>query len=292
MRGTTTMKPRELQPQIAARLRAAGIPEASLEAELLLRHPLGLDRVGLHLDDRELDRRTLDAIEGLVSRRLGREPLSYILGEKEFWSLPFAVSPAVLIPRPETELLIEEVLRRVPETATFAGEICDLGSGSGVIPVVLARELPRARLVGIDISPAALAVATANGRRHGVEARLTWLEGDWFAPLPAGSRFDFVVGNPPYVAENTRDRLQPELAHEPPRALFGGPDGLAAIRRILPGSLQFLKPGGFLLLEIGGDQEEAVYEECRSLPAFEEPAIVKDYAGLPRLLVVMKKKGE
>ncbi len=282
------MKPRDLKCQTAKRLQAAGIPDPALEAEILLRYFLDLDRVALHLDERTLVSGDLTDFERLVTRRLSREPLSYIVGEKEFWSLPFKVSPAVLIPRPETELLIEEVLKRIDEPRTYAGNILDLGSGSGIIPVVLARELPRARLVGVDISPNALALAAENSRRHGVADRVTWLLGDWFTPVGPESRFDFILANPPYVAESTRNELEPELDFEPEQALYAGADGMAAIREFVPRSSTYLLTGGWLLMEIGSDQAEAVTEVLRTIPDLELLEIIRDYGGLPRLAVVRK----
>lgn len=282
------MKVRELYQLTAENLRRGGIDEAQLEAEFLLRNFCGLDRVGMHLTDCEVTADELAVFAALVERRLGREPLAYILGVKEFWSLDFAVSPAVLIPRPETELLIEAVLSRIPEPAGFSGEILDLGSGSGVIPVVLARELPQARLIGVEISPAALEMAVKNSRCHGVAERIVWLAGDWFAPLAPASRFAFVVTNPPYVAELSRPGLQPELAFEPSTALFAGADGLDDLRHLISQSPDFLWPGGWLIMEIGYDQGEAVAALLRAQPALESVEIIRDYAGLDRLAVARK----
>jgi len=282
------MKPRDLQLRTADRLQAAGIYDAVLEAEILLRYFLDLDRVALHLDERLLEPCDLADFEQLVTRRLSREPLSYIVGEKEFWSLPFKVSPAVLIPRPETELLIEEVLKRIDDPGVFAGTILDLGSGSGVIPVVLARELPRARLVGIDLSRSALALAAENSRRHGVADRVNWLQGDWFGPIRPRNLFDFILANPPYVAETCRDQLEPELDFEPGQALYAGADGMAAIRRFVPQSPAYLRAGGWFLMEIGSDQEALVTEVIRTIPDLELLEILKDYGGLPRLAVARK----
>lgn len=282
------MKVREIYRLTAENLRQGGIAEAQLEAELLLRTFCGLDRVGMHLSERELTADELAVFAVLVERRLGREPLAYILGVKEFWSLDFAVSPAVLIPRPETELLIEAVLARIPEPAGFSGEILDLGSGSGVIPVVLASELPQARLVGVDISPAALAVATENACRHGVAARIDWQLGDWLGGLPPERRFSFVVSNPPYVAERSRSTLQPELAFEPSGALFAGADGLDDLRLLIAQSPAFLGPGGWLIMEIGYDQGAAVEALLRAQPGLTSVEIIRDYAGLARLAAAQK----
>ncbi|HSH13562.1 MAG TPA: peptide chain release factor N(5)-glutamine methyltransferase [Desulfurivibrionaceae bacterium] len=282
------MKLGELLRLTSENLRQGGIDEALLESELLLRSFLGLNRVEMHLHDREITPDEVACFAEIVERRLGREPLAYILGEQEFWSLTFTVSPAVLIPRPETELLIEAVLARIPRKSTFTGTILDLGSGSGVIPVVLARELPQARLIGVDISPAALAVAAENARRHGVLERIVWSAGDWFDALPTGSHFSFVVTNPPYVAELSRLSLQPELAFEPPGALFSGADGLDAVRQLISQSPDFLGPGGWLIMEIGYDQGEAVEALLRAQPVLEAVEIIKDYAGLNRLALARK----
>ena len=282
------MKPRELQRRAADRLRSAGIPDSALEAEVLLRYHLGLDRVGLHLEERDLSGDELAGFERMLVRRLAREPLAYIVGEKEFWSLSFKVSPAVLIPRPETELLLEEVLGRIDNPGDFTGSILDLGSGSGVIPVVLALELPRAGLVGVDISPAALALAAENSRRHGVADRVTWLLGDWFAPVGKAGRFDFILANPPYVAERSREQLEAELGFEPEGALYAGVDGMSAIRRFVPESPAYLRPGGWLIIEIGSDQELAVAEVIDVTPDLKLQKILRDYGGLPRLAVARK----
>jgi release factor glutamine methyltransferase len=282
------MKIRALLGPTASHLQQAGIDEARLEAELLLRNLFGLSRVELHLTDREVTADELGRLAALVERRCQREPLAYILGEQEFWSLAFTVSPAVLIPRPETELLIEQVMARIQDPLTFSGSILDLGSGSGVIPVVLARELPQARLVGVDISPAALAVAAENARRHGVDGRIVWQPSHWFAHLAAGSRYSFVVSNPPYVAELSRSTLQPELAYEPSTALFAGADGLSDLRQLIAQSPAFLESGGWLLLEIGYDQGAMVESLLQAQCELESIEIVRDYAGLDRLALARK----
>jgi len=282
------MKIGELLRQAAAGLREGGIDEFQLEAELLLRGCLGLSRVELHLGEREMTVAERERFADLLARRLRREPLAYILGEKEFWSLPFLVTPAVLIPRPETESLIEEVLARIHEPAGFAGTILDLGTGSGIIPVVLARELPRANLVGVDRSSDALVVAVENGRRHGVAGRVAWLVSDWFGGIAPAGGFSFIVTNPPYVAEAVRASLQPELTSEPPTALFAGEDGLDDIKRLVGQAPAYLETGGWLIMEIGYDQGRAVEELLGAQPAFGSFRIVKDYAGLDRLAVARK----
>lgn len=283
------VKVRELLRLTSEKLRLGGIEEAPLESELILRHLFGLNRVEMHLADRQATGDELARCAVLVERRLSREPLAYILGEKEFWSLSFAVSPAVLIPRPETELLVEAVLARIPDSTRFGGDILDLGCGSGVIPVVLALELPQARLVGVDISPEALVVSKENARRHGVSDRIDWKIGNWFGAISPGCRFSFIVSNPPYVAEPSRPNLQPELAFEPSGALFAGVDGLDDIRHLIAQSSAFLDAGGWLIMEIGYDQGEAVEALLLAQPRLDAVEIIRDYAGLDRLAAARKR---
>jgi release factor glutamine methyltransferase len=285
------MKVRELYNQTVNRLRLGNIPEEALEAELLLRFFLGLDRVGLFLDERELRRPDLDSFAALLRRRLAREPLAYIIGEQEFWSLPFAVSPAVLIPRPETELLVEKVLSLIANPESFYGNILELGTGSGVIAIVLARELPGAKVVAVDLSAKALAVATRNVARHGVADRVALVKGDWFAPIAAGAKFDFIVANPPYVAGQLRAHLQPELGFEPELALFAGIDGLAAYQKIIPSARRYLRPGGHVLFEIGAEQEEAIRHLLAAASGLVLLEIIRDYAGLPRIALAKAVDG-
>ncbi|MEN8134752.1 MAG: peptide chain release factor N(5)-glutamine methyltransferase [Thermodesulfobacteriota bacterium] len=285
------MKVRELYNQTVSRLRQVNIPDDALEAEFLLRFALGLSRVELFLDERQLSRSELDKLESLLLRRLGREPLAYIIGEQEFWSLSFEVSPAVLIPRPETELLIENVLSLVDNPTTFSGQVLELGVGSGIITVVLALELAGAELVAVDLSPQALEVAARNIERHGVAERVVLVNGDWFCPLAPESKFDFIVSNPPYVAGQARDNLQPELDFEPGLALYADDSGMAAYQRIIPACNQYLKPGGYVLCEIGGEQEEMIHKLFMAAPNLELREIVKDYAGLPRVALAQAVDG-
>ncbi len=279
------MKVRELYNQTVERLRQGNIPDDALEAELLLRFFLGLSRVEFFLDDRELSRPELDQFETLLFRRLAREPLAYLIGEQEFWSLPFEVSPAVLIPRPETELLIESVLSLVDNPRTFSGQILELGVGSGIITIVLAIELPGAEFVAVDLSAQALGVAARNLGRHRVAERVSLVNGDWFCPLTPEAKFDFIVSNPPYVAGLIQNDLQPELGFEPELALYAGADGTGAYQRIIPECDHYLKPGGYILCEIGSDQEEMIRDLFMAAPNLELLEIFKDYAGLPRVAV-------
>jgi release factor glutamine methyltransferase len=255
-----------------------GIESPRRDAELLLGASLGLDRVGLYLHfDRPLEESELSAYRALVVRRAKREPLQYILGETEFWSLPFCVSPAVLIPRPDTEVLVEESLR-------LAGghRILDVGTGSGAIAVALAHELADAQVVALDISPDALAVAERNARRNSVEDRITFLQGD-LAHLPAGP-FDLIVSNPPYIPAADVEGLMPEVREfEPRQALVGGSDGLDPYRALARQASFCLVPGGWLLVEVGIYQASDV-QRLFADAGLKEVFCRDDYGGVPRVV--------
>ncbi|HEY4293365.1 peptide chain release factor N(5)-glutamine methyltransferase [Luteibacter sp.] len=220
-----------------------------LEAELLLAHTLGVDRAWFfaHAEDRP----GLDAVrrfEELVARRAGGEPVAYILGRRDFWSLSLEVTPATLIPRPETELLVELALERLPR----GGSVLDLGTGSGAIALAIASERPDAEVVAIDASAAALAVARRNAERLGL-ARVEMRESDWYESL--GDRlFDVIVSNPPYVEAGDPHLDQGDLRYEPASALASGPDGLDDMRRIAEGAVRHLRGNGWLLAEHGWNQ--------------------------------------
>lgn len=226
-----------------------GVDNARLEAEWLLSASLGMDRVGLYVNfDQPLNQDELAAFRGMVARRARREPLQYILGSQEFCGLDFEVTPAVLIPRHDTEVLVTEALRLAPDAPT----VLDIGVGSGCLAVALAKALPSATVCGVDPSAAALVVARRNAARHGVELALS--EGSLFEPF-AGKRFDLIVSNPPYIPTADLATLQPEVREfEPDTALDGGPDGLAFYRQITAGAPAHLAAGGWLLVEVGIDQ--------------------------------------
>lgn len=242
-------------------LGAHGVKTARLDAEVLLAFVLATDRVGVYLRfDQPLGPAEVDAYRDLVRRRGGGIPTAYLTGTREFWSVPLAVTPDVLIPRPETELLVERVL--ADTGAVRALRILDLGTGSGAIAIALARELPEAHVVAVDVSEAAAAVATANAARAGVGARVQVVVGAWTAPLDPALRFDVIVSNPPYVPTGDLASVAPEVRAEPALALDGGADGLAAYRALLPGAVARLVAGGRLLLEVGAGQAEAVAAIC------------------------------
>jgi release factor glutamine methyltransferase len=230
---------------------------ATLDAGLLLAHTLRTTRVRLMSDGaRALEPVAVASYLVLIERRARGEPLAYLTGIREFWSLPLRVSRAVLVPRPETELLVERALalRAGPE-----GRVVDLGTGSGAIALALAHERPRWQVTATDMSPEALAVARANAAQLGLTA-IDFRQGSWFAPL-AGARFDLIVSNPPYVAADDPALEDPALAHEPRLALTPGADALRCLREIARDAPQHLEPGGWLLLEHGAAQATAVRHE-------------------------------
>jgi release factor glutamine methyltransferase len=242
-------------------LEAAGIPppEAGLDAELLARSALGWDRAALVTRRREPATPAFDsAYAAVIARRAAREPVAYILGEREFWGLPFEVTRDVLIPRPETELIVEEALVAFGGGAPPAAVI-DVCTGSGCLAVSLAREFGGADVIATDISPAALEVARRNAQRHGVAARIRFHQADLLDAVTI--RADLIVANPPYVAQRDAAQLAPEIRdHEPHVALFAGADGLDVYRRLLPAGRERLTHGGRLVLEIGHGQADAIVD--------------------------------
>jgi release factor glutamine methyltransferase len=288
--------------QAVLRFKDASIPEPELEVSLLLARVLGMERTSVLLaGDRRLDRSQLEMLEQLAGRRLAREPLAYILAEKEFWSLDFTVSPDVLIPRPETEFLLEKALAAVKKTLPLNGgntRILDLGTGSGVIAVVLALELEAVAVTAVDRSYKALKVACHNAKKFKVADKIDFINCNWLQGLAGELRFDAVISNPPYVAGDiltgggtTKDgSLQPEVMDFEPRlALDGGERGteaIAVIARQLPG---VLKPGGWLFMEIGADQKEVVMAIFAAINDFESLEVFTDYGGLARVFQARKK---
>ena len=228
-----------------------------LTAEVLLAHVLKLSRVRLYVDlDRPLEKTELATYRGLIERRCAGEPTQYLTGVREFYNRPFKVDPRVLIPRPETELLVEAALHALPKDGP--GRALDVCTGSGCIAISLAAERPQSTVVATDISPDACALARENATALGVADRVQVLEGSLYTPLPPEERFDVVVSNPPYVSTGELAGLSPEVKREPRLALDGGPDGLAVIRHVIEGALGVLKPGGLLAFEIGETQGAAV----------------------------------
>jgi len=250
-----TAAPQEIRQLLAAAARMLPGVEGRHEAEMLLLHVLGRERSWLfaHATDL-LDPATAEAFAALLQRRIAGEPVAYLLGRRGFWTLDLAVSPATLIPRPETERLVELALERLP--AGMPLRIADLGTGSGAIALALASERPLAQIVATDMSADALAVAAGNARQHGL-ANVAFRQGSWHAPL-ADERFDLIASNPPYIANDDPHLAQGDLRFEPATALASGHDGLDDIRLIIAGAPAHLLPGGWLLMEHGWDQGEAI----------------------------------
>jgi len=266
----------------AGHLASKGIDTARLDAELLLAEVLGLSRVELYTNyDRPLTPDEVDRYRELLRRRARREPVAYILGRKEFWSLEFAVDRRVLVPRPETETLVEEVLAFARSRPVE--RILDIGTGCGAVAVALAVELPACRVVATDASAAVLEVAPGNARRHGVADRIEFRLGDLFAAVAEGERFDVVVSNPPYCREDELDGLEPEVRDWEPRpALAAGPDGMAVTGRIIDEAPRVLRPEGRLFLEVG-TQAELVRRRLAER-GWREIAVRADLAGRPRVV--------
>lgn len=256
-----------------------GVENPRLEAEWMLCEALGLDRVGLYLNfDKPLSDAELAAYRGMVARRGRREPLQYILGSQEFMGLDFQVTPAVLIPRHDTEVLVTEAVKR----AEGCRSILDIGTGSGCVAVALAKALPEVEVATVDVSADALAVARGNAERNG--ASVTFLQGSLFEPC-AGRRFDMVVSNPPYIPAGDLATLQQEVReYEPVSALDGGADGLDFYRRITNDAPQHLNPGGWLLFEVGAGQAPPVLGLLRDRGFTRDNFTQVDPAGIERVV--------
>jgi release factor glutamine methyltransferase len=259
-----------------------GMERPRLEAEVLLAALLGLPRIALYTGfDRPLAADELAAYRASIERRRAGEPSAYITGRREFWSLDLEVDAGVLVPRPDTETLVQAALDRLA-----GGPLLDLCTGSGCVAVALAHDRPDLLVDATDLSADACRVAAGNAGRHGVSSRVRVLEGDLFGAVPAGARYAMIVSNPPYVPDAEIDGLSPEVQSEPRMALAGGADGLDLVRRIVQGALSFLAPGGFLLLEIDPRQAGDV-AGALGLPGFATPGeIVRDLAGNARVVAL------
>jgi release factor glutamine methyltransferase len=259
-----------------------GLPTPRLDAELLAAHALALPRLTLYTQfDRPLSPDELAALRELVRRRQGGEPVAYLTGKKEFWSLDLQVDRRVLIPRPDTETAVEAALALIPADAQPGWRVADVGTGSGAIALALKKERAQSAVVGTDASAEALAVARANGER--LSLSVDWRQGDLLAPLVPDAGFDLVVANLPYVPSGDIPQLQPEVRAEPLLALDGGADGLDLVRRLLADVTTVLRPGGWLLLELGLGQTAAVAELCRAVGLAEVTAL-RDLAGTLRVV--------
>lgn len=265
----------------------AGIPEeeAALDAEVLARHVLECDRATLLTRSRDPLPSAFDRLfQPLIARRAAREPIAYIVGRREFWGLEFDVTPDVLIPRPETEFIVEEAIAGA--SRAFVRRIIDIGTGSGCLAVALAIEFPAARVVATDISPAALAIAARNAERHNVVGRIAFVESDLLRGVDGPAQL--IVSNPPYVPSGESATLQPEVArHEPAPALYGGEDGLDVIRRVLADAPRCLAKEGLLIVEFGFGQEAAIRGAATD-SGWHVARIRADLQGIPRVAVLRR----
>ncbi len=275
----------------SATLRAAAVPNDLLDAQTLLAHALNCDRTHLivHYNQPLTDEQQAN-YQTLIVRRATGEPLQYITGQQEFFGLPFVVTPAVLIPRPETEIIIEETIRLAQQHSWQAPVIVDAGTGSGCIAVTLARELEGAQIFATDISAEALAVARQNAELNGVAARVQFIQSDWLAALPREPFADFILANPPYVAAHEMPALQREVRDwEPPLALTDHGDGLGCYRRLLQDAPSRLKAGGYFLCELGYTQAAAV-SALAAQTVWTAPQLINDLQGIPRTLVLQRRQ--
>ena len=288
------------------------IQNPRLDTEVLLSYSLKIDRLGLYLNyDKPLTEDELSSFKKIIQRRVNREPLQYITGIQEFWSLDFKVAPGVLIPRQETEVLVEEVLKsagckakdvkNITKSATGSNAltsapkplILDLCTGCGCIAVSLAKELTGSTIYATDNSAVALEIARQNSERHDVKDRITFMSGDLFQPLENfESKFDFIVSNPPYVKRSDLEGLEPEVnVFEPVSALDGGEDGLDAIKSIIDEAPKYLKSNGRLLLEIAFDQAKNVKAHIEKSGCYTSSTVIKDLSGNDRVIKVKSSHG-
>jgi release factor glutamine methyltransferase len=261
-----------------------GIATGRLDAEVLLAHCLCVDRLHLYLNmDRPLapDERT--RFRGLIRRRAAREPVALITGQKEFWSLRLRTVPGILIPRPDTEILVEAILDEIRENPSPT--VMEIGTGSGAVAISIAREKPSALVLATDVDPLAASMASVNAQSAGATREVSFVVCDLFGAIQQTPTFDVVCSNPPYIPHDAIAGLEPEITRfEPIRALDGGPDGLDIIREIVRQASAYLKPGGTLFLEIGDSQEEAVREIFSSLGGFRDIRSIRDLSGTPRVV--------
>ena len=281
------MRLREAWARSRRQLEHAAIPDADIEAQVLLRNALGIDRATFHVSlDCELNDEDAEAFERTVARRIEGEPLSYITGHREFYGLDFVVTPEVLVPRQETEFLVEAVLEYARSRAEDedALTIADIGTGSGCIAVAVDHHLLNATVYATDVSQEALHVAEGNVRRHGLEGRIHLRHGDLFEALDGP--VDVVVSNPPYLSTDEAVGLPPDVQREPGVALVAGADGMDVLRRLVVGAREYVRPGGLLALEIDPRRLEAVERLARGHFPDGEIKVVRDHAGLERVVTV------
>lgn len=293
--GANTWTIKDLLKVSADYLKEKQIDSPRLTAEVLLTHQLNTNRVNLYLNlDQPLSESEVSGYRELIRRRIQREPLQYITGVQEFWSLDFMVDPRVLIPRPETELLVEQAIalfKIASEQDKHPIKILDMGTGSGALAVTLAKEIKNARIWASDISPEAIEVARLNAEKHDVLDQIEFREGDLWQPLKEQElTFEIVVSNPPYVSVEEYNGLPPEVRdYEPRLALDGREGGMYYIRKVIEGCQIFLNPGGWMLLEMAPIQTEEAIKRIRTLDTFHEITRIKDYSHQYRIVCAQKR---
>jgi release factor glutamine methyltransferase len=271
-------------------LKGKGADSPRLDAEVLLAHARGCKRIELYTAfEEEPTEAVRTAFRELVGGRAKGTPVAYLVGQREFFSLNFDVTPDVLIPRPETETL---VVRAIDLAKQHGGElrIADVGTGSGIIAVTMAKQVKKSQVMAIDVSPAAIEVAKRNAEKHGVADRVQFVESDLFSKVAVDKKFDLLLSNPPYVASEEMTTLQADVRdHEPHLALDGGKLGTEIIERLIPQAAERLNPGGWLLIEVGAENAGRVEELVRGNPTFELAETIKDIANLPRVVQAKRK---
>ncbi len=264
-----------------------GVESPRLDAEVLLSHILQKERIYLYVHfDEPLEGAELARFREMVKQRVKRVPVAYIIGEREFMGLPFKVSPAVLVPRPDTEILVEAVIKELGEKTDPV--FVDIGTGSGAIVLSILKNIESAQAAAVDISAEALAIARENAERLELAERVDFFQGDLYEPVQ-GRIFDAIVSNPPYIPDADIEGLEPEVReYEPYGALAGGVDGLDFYRKLVNEGAELLRPGGFIAFEVGIHQAQAVAALANVDPAFSKTEIVKDYAGIDRVVILWK----
>ena len=271
-------------------LKSHGSESPRLDAEILLAHARGCPRIQLYTNyDQPLTDDQRAIMRDLVKRRAAAEPVAYLVGHREFFSLDFRVTKDVLVPRPDTETLIVDALEVLKPLAQ--PRVLDIGTGSGCIAIALAVRCPQAIVTAVDLSEPALSIARENAEKHGVAERIQFLRGDLFAPLVDAEPFDLIASNPPYIASAEIETLAPDVRlHEPRSALDGGSDGLDIIRRLTADAPRYLLPQGKLLIEISGEQADAVTQLLTANGSYDEIAVLKDLAKQPRVVRAVRKR--
>jgi release factor glutamine methyltransferase len=285
------MTVRDILNESTKALEAADIPSARLDAEVLLSFCLGCDRLEFYKNPvMTISETQLNAFRNLIARRLQWEPVAYITGRKEFWSFTLEVNSSVLIPRPDTEIIIEEALDVYRNFTSLPVRILDIGTGSGAIVIALAKEIPGAKVVATDISIAALSLAQKNAATLGLKEKIDFRQGNLFEPVDG--LFDIIVSNPPYIAAKDYEELPVSVkAFEPREALFAGESGLGFYEKLIYQAAGFLQKNGWLLLEIGAKQEAGIRGIIKGSGFYDSIEMRRDYAGLPRVIKARRKVG-